>query len=170
MFGKLLLIVTLAVLPHAALSQSLWKESTYGMTPEQVKSVFPQATTPTEPGTLYGGAVELLTVKDVEIINKLFDASFFFKNDKLTQVTLQLHKDNSAAAARIAYDTLREALRSKYGQEINSDSTSGFMTSATTTWMSGKTNIMLFYNKTGTLAPILNVVYQVRIATEADKL
>jgi len=170
MFAKIFLITVLALFSQVAFGQSLWKDSTYGMTPGQVQSEFPEAIKPDTLSTLYGGAVELLTVKNVEIISKLFDSSFFFKDDKLTQVTVHLQKGNSVAAAKLAYGELREALRAKYGPEINSDSSSGFMSRASTTWMSGKTNITLFYNKTGDLDPILNVVYQVRLATEADKL
>ena len=170
MYLKFFSTIILIFLSQAAFGQSLWKESSYGMTPEQVKSTFPTASKPDDPGTLHGGAIELLTVKDVEIINRKFDAAFFFKDGKLSQVTLQLQKGSTSAAAKLGYDSLREVLRSKYGQEIDSKSSSGFMSSATTTWMSGKTNIMLFYNKTGDLDPILSVIYQVRLSNEADKL
>lgn len=55
------------------------------------------------------------------VIVKQFQPSFFSKDGGLIQVTLKLVGESSAGGASLAFDSLREAMRAKYGDELSSD-------------------------------------------------
>jgi len=150
-------------------AQSLWGGTEYGMSVDQVKSAVPNVTTPSNPNHLLDDAQELLRLENVEIVNKRFSASFYFIAGKLTQVTLSLEKGHTFRGATLVFDSLTEALRAKYGREINRDSKRGVLNTASATWMAGRTNINVLAMGVENKA-LLNINYQVRVARDADKL
>jgi hypothetical protein len=162
------IVVLLLSLPCSA--QSLWQASSVGMSPQQVKAAFPQASEPATPSELADGAVELLRLQGIEIANERFEAAFFFKDAKLTQVTLSPEVKPSAIAGPVMFNSLAELLDAKYGRKLNVQETHGLMESRTFTWFVDKTNVTLYYICIGGKDPILHVIYQVRIAAEANKL
>lgn len=162
--------LALLALPPLASAQSLWSGTEYGMSVDQVKSVVPNVTTPSSPSRLGDGAQELLRLENVEIVNKRFAASFYFITGKLTQVTLSLEKGHTFHGALLVFDSLTEALRAKYGREINRDIKRGVLNRATATWMAGRTNINVLVMSVGEDDALLNINYQVRVAQDADKL
>jgi hypothetical protein len=171
MWFKVFLTTTLLFLPCLQSSaQSLWRESEYGMTPIQVQSKFSGAKAPDTPGTLHGGAIELLRLSGVEIVGRQFKAPFYFKGERLTQVTVSLADKETSHGAKLVFDSLAEVLRAKYGSELSQEVGHGIMESRKSTWLSGETNITLYYNSIGDSDPILNLIYQVRISSEADKV
>jgi hypothetical protein len=116
------------------------------------------------------GAVELLHLRNVEIANEKFTASFYFTSEKLTQVTLSLAKRRAFGQVLIVFKSLTEALRAKYGREISNDILRGPGNRATATWMSGSTNIGLYAVGIAEHDALLNINYQVRVARDAEKL
>lgn len=169
---RLFLAFFLFIAQSVASAQSLWSQTEYGMTVEQVKSVIPNAITPETPGDLYGGAKELLRLENVEIVNRDFIVHFYFLGGKLTQVTLSLRKGYDRESVKLTVDSLNEVLRAKYGREINEDINRGALPSRSTTWMSGRTNITVYSSTSDSDRNyyLLNIIYQVRLAREADKL
>lgn len=163
MFHKIILIFALSFIGTKAHAQSLWKNSNYGMTKQQVQSAFPEAVTPEKASVLYGGETALLTIKEIEMAGRMFNALFYFKDSKLTQVSLNLQDSNDAKSiARALYN----ALKAKYGPELGVETST---TSRTVTWLSGKTNIILNYsNHFGYIS--LGLHYQMRISALSDKL
>lgn len=162
--------IVLVLMGLRAGAQSLWQQSEFGMTPAQVQKNFPNAQPPSSPSRLQGGATELLRISDTEIVGHHFKSSFYFKDSKLVQVTLSLTDNESANGAKLVFDSLSDALKAKYGAEMSKNSTGGIMTTISSTWLSGKTNITLYYNVVGKTDPILNLIYQVRISSDAEKL
>jgi hypothetical protein len=140
------------------------------MTLTEVKAAVPKVVPPLKPNRLGDAAVELLRLEDVELVNKKFTASFYFKASKLSQVTLSLEKGHTFHAATLVFDALTEALRAKYGNEISRRSKRGMLNLTEAEWLSGRTNINLIVLSVGETDATLNVNYQVRVAREADKL
>jgi len=167
---RLLAATSLFAIHALACGQSLWGGAKYGMTVEQVKLAIPNVTTPSNPSRLGDGAQELLRLENVEIVNKRFTASLYFIAGKVTQVTLTLEKGESFNSAMRVFDSLTEALRAKYGREINRSIKHGLLNRADATWMAGRTNINVFAMSVGGNDAILNINYQVRLASDADKL
>jgi hypothetical protein len=148
-----------------AAAQALWGGTEYGMSVSQVQAQHPTASRPAELSTLYGGIKGLLTLPEIEIANAKFTPIFYFKDEKLVQVTLT-NKQNSVQSVIADFRSVSTALRAKYGEEISKEMTKG---QASANWLSGKTNITLFA-MTMSDSAILNIAYQVRIAQDADKL
>jgi len=167
---RILALLSLLAIHVSASAQSLWSGTVHGMSPDQVKSIFTNAQTPDKPNILSSGAQELLRVENVEITNKKFTASFYFIAEKLIQVTLSLEKGHTFHSATLVFDSLTEALRAKYGQEISRDISRGALNKATATWMAGRTNINVITMSVGQSNALLNINYQVRVARDADKL
>lgn len=151
-----------------ALAQSLWGTTEYGMSVSQVQSLYPDAKAPVAMSTLYGGVKGLLTIPGIEIVNNQFTAIFYFKDEKLVQVTLK-REYASFSSAIPDFKDLTTALRAKYGQEVSSG-VERSLSQATANWLSGKTNITLFAHAMGGSDATLSINYQVRIAKDADKL
>ena len=153
-----------------ASAQTLWLATRYGMTVNQVKSIVRNTSTPINPGELSDGARELLRVNNIKIVNKSFNGSFFFKSGKLTQVTLSIEQIDDFNDAILVFDSLTEVLRSKYGNEVSREIKRGPVNSAGATWMAGRTNLVLSAFGIAGNPSSIDVVYQLRIAQEADKL
>lgn len=167
---RLFIVALLLSFASSVTAQSLWQGTIYGMSLEQVKTVVPRAAPPAKPNRLADGSEELLRLEDVELVNKKFAASFYFRTGKLSQVTLSLEKGHSFHEAMLVFDSLTEALRAKYGHEINRGTEKGVLNRANAEWLSGRTNINLIAISVGEGAAILNINYQIRVAREADKL
>lgn len=91
-------------------------------------------------------------------------------DDKLTQVTLSLAGNETSHGAELVFESLTEILRAKYGSEITKETKHEVMHTRTSRWLNGKTNITLYYNDIGDYSPVLNLLYQVRISSEAGKI
>jgi hypothetical protein len=152
-------------------AQTLCHGAAYGMTLDDVKKAVPEAAPPpTKPEHLGDGSEELLRLEGVQLVNEKFTARFFFKAKRLTQVTLSLQKDHTFDDALRVFNSLTEALRTKYGPEISRQTHRGMLNTAEAEWVSGRTNVGLIAMSVGENDATLNVNYQVRLAEEADKL
>jgi len=141
-------------------AQTLWQKSVFGMNPAQVQKLFPEALPPSAPDSLYGGAMELLRISEISMVERKFSSSFFFKNSKLTNVMLTLTENETADGAKLIYKSLLDTLRNQYGPEAKMDSSDGILFSTmSSTWVSGKTSIMIYYNDFKGSDPLLNLSY-----------
>lgn len=162
----LLLLTSASVSTHA---QSLWQKTAHGMSIEEVQAAVPSASRPTAPDRFPDGMVERLRLEEYSIANEPFRVGFIFKNDKLEQVMLTGKKERAFRLYLIAFESLSEILRSKYGPEISKKRTTDVLQLARSTWKSERTNISLVL--VGIDGPAsLTLTYQVRMAAEADKL
>jgi hypothetical protein len=163
--------IMLCVLCNNTEAQTLWRNSIFGMTKEQVITVVPEAAPVAgKHGTLKTGAEELLRILGVEIVNEKFTASFFFKDQKLVQVMLSLENPKSFVTTMIVFNALTDSLRAKYGQEISLRQAQTPYPNAEAIWLSGRTNISVNADAVAETSVYLKVNYQVRITREADKL
>jgi hypothetical protein len=157
-----------------AQAQALWNGARYGMTVDQVQRVVPDARQPDRPdGVVSNGrrTEELLTVPAIQVADRTFTAHFYFLDARLVQVTLSAPRDILDGEAPLLYERLLTALRSKYGVELNTTrSNPGAMSVRDTEWMSGRTNVDLYMMQFAGTPPIVNLIYQMRVASEADKL
>ena len=154
---------------YFANAQVLWQNTKYGMTVNEVKSLYPNSVTLNRPNLfIYSGAKGLLELNNIEIVSQMFKATFYFSanNNKLEQVTLECTDKITEHKGKLIYNSLLEVLISKYGNPITKGKNLVLISSAT--WLSGDTNIslnLLELNET-----TLNIVYQVRLAKEKNKL
>lgn len=143
-----------------AQAQALWGGSAVGMSVEQVRQRFPGAVAPDAPDVLYSGATEALRVPGLELAGQRFQASFFFLDGRLAQVTLGLIDIGSQDVAEQAFEAVSHVLREEHGAELTRERTTGMVTKARSTWRSGQTHIVLLYMVVGRADPLLNLVYQ----------
>lgn len=170
-YKRLVAFAVLIAVCEVSFAQTLWRETVYGMGPDEVMKLVPEAVPVTvKRGTLNSGAEELLRIDGVEIVNEKFTASFYFKDQKLVQVMLSLESPKSFPTSLRVFDTLTEALRAKYGQELSRKVSRTPFPHADATWLSGRTNIGVWLMAVDETHVRLNINYQVRLTREADKL
>lgn len=167
--GSTILLVLLLA-PRSSIAQVLWGKTEYGMTIEQVTAVLPDAKPPQNPRRLDAGDEEKLRIENIDLVKRKFSASFFFADGKLTQVYLTIQDGLNRREVFAAFDALTEALRAKYGREISHSKKENVTKHGVAAWMSGRTNINLAAISVTDADGILNVVYQVQIARDSDKL
>ncbi|MFA7287210.1 MAG: hypothetical protein WC052_06110 [Patescibacteria group bacterium] len=146
----------------------LWRGSKVGMSIAQVKALFPNAHAPTsEPDKIADWKEGLLVLDDIELVNNKFKATFFFdKKKKLSVVFVDLDESVIDYLALTIFNSLYDVLRLKYGHEFTNEESNNYdMFDKTVTWVSGRTHIKLFTNK-----EVVRVIYDERLANEADKL
>jgi hypothetical protein len=112
-----LFIAILLLLPAVAGAQELWRGTRYAMTVEEVLAQVPEASRAVEPDSLGSGDKGILEIPVVEIANEPFEATFFFRDNRLTQVTLGLKDKKPFSMASLDFESVLDALRVKYGKE-----------------------------------------------------
>lgn len=155
----------------SANAQTLWHETTLGMSVDQVRSAVPaaQAVDPSPSTTitsgLNAGAEKRLHVPEFDLAGAPFTGSFYFKDGALVAVTLR-----SMDASRSAFNSIVESLRSKYGRELSDDVRGGRLgTSGTMKWAAGRTTIALSLFDLSAGTTIL-IQYSAALAVLSDKL
>lgn len=164
-------LLAILVISTSAHAQSLWGETASGMNPSQIIAIVNGARLIPDGSTLGNGAKELIRLDDFRVVNESFKVRFYFFDEKLNQVTLNLNDERSFSSSLLVFDSLADALRSKYGKEISRDIDSrSVLKKAEANWVSGRTNINLFVMAVGDSPATLNLNYQTRLSAEADKL
>lgn len=158
----LALSLVLGAAASPASSQELWQNVRVGMSAEEVSRAQPDARPPAKPDTLKGGAVCALQLAAIAIDGHDYRACFFFLDQRLVQVMLSALGEPSEPQFR----SIVTLLRSKYGPELSLERTAlGYGAD----WMTpnGVNVSVTFMNRYGNL---LNINYQVRMASEREKL
>lgn len=147
------------------LGPALWREAYYGMTVGDILAAFPAAREPTEQSNLHDGASAALELPDIALAGDRYNALFYFRNARLTQVTLACQDPATIAAGK----ELLTLLRARYGPEISLSlpDDGAFMLMLQAEWLTGNgMNVCLACIE----GVALNVNYQMRVYAEASKL
>jgi hypothetical protein len=120
-FALILLAAVLGSGP--SLAGTLWQGATSGMSPRDLKSLYP-----TVSGPAAVGGNEMLVLRNVVIFDEKFAASFFFKDGGLFKVRLLESDPQDKAAFRArppaaTFGLIRDDLVAKYGQPVSSTTT-----------------------------------------------
>lgn len=167
LFAFLTVFVPYISYSAVASAQELWATARAGMSIGETKAQFPDAVRPADPSHLAGSAVELLQIPHLEISNSPFRVRFYFRNEKLSQVTLNYLKKERFESALITYNNIVPILRSKYGQEIAHDSKRG---TERYEWATFGKSISALLTAVGNNDAIFNINYRARVKADVDKL
>lgn len=176
-FLQSILLIVILMMSISTQAQPLWGETTVGMTPSEVIEMVEGSRLIQDGNTLETGAKELARLDDLRVVKELFKVRFYFINDNLTQVTLNLNDEKSFPLSLLVFQSLTNALNSKYGEAIsrNIDGRSILQT-AEANWISNGMNINLQLMAVGDSPTSLNLNYQLhlnsqkKLSTEAEKL
>lgn len=155
---KKLLLIPLLLTSISGYCQTLWQKTETDMTPQQVTTLYPQATTPSKIEEYANNGKALLTISNYQVGNNSFDVKFIFRNEKLSSVKL----DSNERASGVVFNSMNTLLTAKYGKPINAQVTD---ISKTVTWLNDGTTIRLS-NIMGKL--VIN--YKVDLSNEMNKL
>jgi len=170
-FLQSMFLIAILMISISAQAQSLWGETASGMKPSKVIEVVKGSRFIQDGSTLGTGAKELIRLDNFSLVNESFKVRFYFIDEKLVQVTLNLNDERLFSSTLLVFESLTDALRSKYGKEISSDIDSrSILKKAKANWVSGRTNINLFVVTVGDSPATLNLNYQTILSAEADKL
>jgi len=80
-----------------------------------IQRQFPKAILPSTPAQLTDGSRELLRLPNASVQDHVFDALFFFKQGKPTQVSLELQEQGGAVFELQTFRGIKAAFDAKYG-------------------------------------------------------
>lgn len=130
--------------------------------------IIPEAYAPSDPSTLYSGAVEALQVDNISFASNEFVGHFYFTPRGLEQVTLEAKKQSSFDELNPVFEMVAESLREKYGKEATSRGEYGdVMNDSEITWISGKTKVFVTFMGITEHPAVLNISYQKNLDTES---
>ena len=112
---KLLLGCVLSLVAVSANAEVLWQKAETGMTPNKVKSLFPNAIENDSTGYVPNNGKSLLKIPNYKVGMIDYKVDFIFNDDKLSMVRLQ----NFGSTANSAFEMTRELLKQKYGQPFD---------------------------------------------------
>lgn len=167
--GLVSILILMIAIPVQA--QPLWGETTSGMSPSQVITAV-KGSRLIQDGSSLAGELEkeLVRLDDLSVVNESFKVRFYFFEDKLTQVTLNLNDEKSYSQALPVLDLLIDTLRSEYGKEVTRDVGNGpILEHSEATWVNGKTNISVIVLAVGDNSVVFNVNYQTGSLTDAEE-
>jgi|GEM_PF-1281827 len=165
-FFQSILLIVILMMSISARAQALWGETTVGMTPSEVIKIVEGSHLIEDGSTLETGATELVRLDDLRVVKELFKARFYFIDDKLSQVTLSLNKERSFPLSLLVFQSLTDALSSKYGKVIsrNIDSRSSLKI-AKASWLSDGTHINLQLVAVDDAPTSFNLNYQLHLSS-----
>ncbi|MDR3477362.1 MAG: hypothetical protein P4M14_04955 [Gammaproteobacteria bacterium] len=146
-----------------AFAGALWQGTTSGMSINEVRATFPQlASTKPSEDVLEGQPVKLLHLDNIQIVGSLFSANFYFKDEKLFDVTLVLDGNSSYVSTMNVFGSLSTALRKKYGKEVSTNEKSGLVNQTDAEWLSQSTHIKLSTVSVSNDNAVLKLTYQTK--------
>lgn len=166
---KLILSFLMLAIAPLAQAQSLWGNTSAGMSVDDFRHAYPEAVEINHEPTRRGGTSDYLQLQNINIADQSFTASFFFREHLLDTVVLQPNTKDPALMSALA-DTLRDALTQKYGaasgqREIHGD----FANGKVWTWSKDGTTVSL--ELLSISKPIsLQVRYDAKAARAANQL
>lgn len=168
---KSMALLSMLVISISAQAQSLWRETTAGMSPPQIIKIVNESHRIQDGSILRTGAKELVRLDDFREANESFNVRFYFTDENLTQVTLNLNDKRSFPSSLLVFEALADSLRLKYGKEFsNKLDRQSVLKKAEANWVSGRTNINLLLISVGDSPAILNLNYQTKVSTKTEKL
>lgn len=168
------LIGAIAILAFSNLAHAevLWGKVESGASVDDVAKSYPNGNriTPNDKQQLKNGASLQYKVESVDVVNKPFDAAFYFLEGKLYQVSLTYRSKESTHVCELTSDSVQEALASKYGKEIKAERSGGLGVSKSASWISGKNTISLDMFSFGNPDCTIFVTYSPRLAEGSANL
>ncbi|MGN7918757.1 hypothetical protein [Lysobacter sp. 22409] len=173
LFALLAMAMWLAGSPVHA--QTLWNDIQVGTSLRTIEHRFPAAARPASPTSLGDGSRELLRLSNVTAQGHSFHALFFFKQNKLTQVSLELQEKGGAIFALQTFRDMKGAFEAKYGapdgeQDQNFNAPNGTGTFRSASWRSERTLITLSYAVAAGELVVLNVAYRLAAERKTDDI
>lgn len=169
MFRIIVALAASTIAASASAGTPLWQKADSGMSQAQVAAAFPDAAAPAKVTTLGDGARCELAIEHYDVNHSDFHVCFFFGKAGLQQVTL-----GSGDPSEAQFESMIELLRSKYGTELGAGQRpckGALLYECQAGWsLPTGANISMLYMTIGGDDPLLNINYQVRLATEASKL
>ena len=161
-----------ALAANSAAAQVLWQNIEAGMTAAEIRRAQPHASVVTgAKETLRGGWASCeLSVRSYEVQGHNFSVCFFMREGKLIQVMMR-----SGAPSIVAFRSLGDLLRAKYGQELSPAPDPcrriGSMNMCELKWLlpSG-VNVSAIYMDIGGRGPVFNINYRTAMREESSKL
>ena len=139
------LFFVLGLMCCSAQAQELWRSAVYGMTPAQIQSAFPEAAPISKTAPLRDGANNLLSLRNVQIVGRLFEADFYFLEDRLVQVKLVAEISGVVNDSLLVFEDIARALRDKYGPELNKEmKRDGLGATASADWITKEITISTY--------------------------
>ncbi len=168
---KTLTCCTLALTTVMAQAESLWGQAEHGASTAEIAGLFPEgaSVTPAENQRFDNGAMLRYQIANVEILDKKFTVGFYFLKDSLTHVSLRWKSDVPIYSCELTSQNIQEALRAKYGPDLDSSRSKGLGVIRGASWISGKTTISLStfaYDN----ACSISINYSGRLAEAGSKL
>ena len=174
--GVLLLATWALLVCTDAWSQTVREQiGLLGMTHEQLAPRLAGAQPVRAPRRLSSGAVGSWRVPDALCEGIHFEQTLFFARQKLEQMDLVLLQAGhnlaagDAAAVRTAYAGLVQSLRAQFGAELASSASTPDMVMDTASWVSGGSDVMLFFSGKPD-HPTLRLVIRQRQLVDAGEL
>ena len=168
---KTLACCALALATSIAQAEPLWGQAEHGASTAEISKLFPDgaSVTPTENQRFGNGAMLRYELKNVEILDKTFNAGFYFLKDSLTHVSLGWKSEVPNHSCELTSQKVQEALRAKYGADLDSSRSKGLGVIREASWISGKTTISLtMFAIDGWCSISIN--YSARLAEAGSKL
>jgi hypothetical protein len=134
------------------------KTGLLGLSREQLETLLPGAQRVRAPRRLSSGAVSQLQQADVLLGRAHFDETFYFAQQKLTQIEMVSRPDEAGADE---FATLLAALKTELGPELAAADTAS--------WVHGDADILL-YRYGNTARPTVRLVIRQRQLVDAGEL
>lgn len=168
---KTLACCALALATSIAQAEPLWGQAEHGASTAEISKLFPEgaSVTPTERQRFDNGAMLRYELKNVEILDKKFNAGFYFLKDSLTHVSLGWKSEDPIYSCELTTQKVQEALRAKYGADLTSTRSGGLGVIRGASWTSGKTTISLTMFAFDDSCSV-SIVYNARLAEAGSKL
>lgn len=170
---------------NVAKAQELWNGASYGMSLEEVKAVFPDAVESSaneiQDSRLFDDSTALLKIKNFLLADRTFQVNFYFLKNKLERIHINLDGNDSFKSRLAMFNKLVPILKERFGKNGVSKksprSTGLVVDSRTVEWISGKTQIELYFIgiKDSDHIPVVQISYAkktepINVAKEAKKL
>lgn len=99
---------------HDEVGPFLWQDVAYGMTFETVRSIRPDAIAKHNVRKLEDGAMSGLAIPHLNLAGHDYTVLFYFRNNRLTQVTIATNGNPTM----VDFEAVTGALRLRYGREV----------------------------------------------------
>lgn len=159
------------VVSSSAEAAPLWQNVESGMTAAQVRHAQPEAQPSSNPDPLGSGASCDLMIPSLSVGGGTFRVCFYMLHGRLDQVTLKALNPSHSM-----FESTVDLLRGKYGPELASGQPlcrwiGSAMEECSADWvLKSGTNVSALFMEIGGSDPLVNIVYQTRMAKDASKL
>ena len=167
---KIIFIMLFSTITTYAVAQTLWQNTEYGMSVEEIQKLFPSSFIP-DPPDKYFDVIEQLRLNDYIVVNENFYVSFLFKDNELRHVILTCQNLPNKTRGQLIFNNLEQSLTAQYGTPFSTKKADSMLGASMwdCNWLLGRTDIGLHYISIRDDTINLSVVYKIQIMEEADE-